>query len=74
MGVLLSVLCLIQALSVSVNCWSLVRVCLMTLSLTGNPAIINLYGTRLICPVWMVDDVSPLSVLCKLRRALLLLS
>lgn len=46
----------IKALSVSVNCWSLVRVCLMTLSIAGSPAIINLtslttahYGMHLIC-------------------------
>lgn len=46
----------IEALSVSVNCWSLVRVCLMTPSLAGSPAVINLtplktahYGMHLIC-------------------------
>lgn len=32
----------IEALSVSVNCWSLVRVRLMTLVLAGGPAVINL--------------------------------
>lgn len=46
----------IAALSVSVNCRSLVRVRLMTLSITVSPAIINLtplktahYGMHLIC-------------------------
>lgn len=45
-----------EVLSVSVNCWSLVRVCLMTLRLAGSSAIINLmplktghYGMHLIC-------------------------
>lgn len=47
---------LIEALSVSVNCWSLVRVHLMTLSFAGSTTIINLmplktahYGMHLIC-------------------------
>lgn len=46
----------IKALSVSFNCWSLARVCLMTLGLAGSPAVINLmplttahYGMHLIC-------------------------
>lgn len=74
----------IEVLSVSVNCWSLARVRLMTLRLTGSPAIINLvplktahYRMHLICCrvpkclrvfMWMVDDVLPLPVLCKPRR------
>lgn len=46
----------IEALSVSVNCWSLVRVCLMTLGIAGSLYVINLmplttahYGKHLIC-------------------------
>lgn len=47
---------LIEALSVSANCWSLVRACLMTPNLTGSPVVINLmplttphYGMYLSC-------------------------
>lgn len=77
---------LIEAFSVCVNRWSLVRVRLMTLSFGGSAAIINLMPLEN-CSLWdashpfpsvlcgiaimeMVDDVQPFSVLCKLRRIL----